>query len=164
MIVTAETLYKDFAAFEKLAKAEDLQRVEEAAVKMYGNFYALTISQFVKLTTEPLADVEAEPSVLRVYWLKYIERSIKAFATALENLTLPAMPEDAGIIDQLPKVTMAEAMLIFARSYFGLHSFDEAERITLGEYLIAKKDEFRNGLAQRLREAKMKQKLNTKTK
>lgn len=161
MRVTEETRYADFAEFEKIARDEDLQAVEKAAVKEYGKFYALTIGEFNRMASQPM-DIENEPSVLRVYWLRYIERSIKAFATALENLTLPPTAEDMDVIDQLPKMSMAEAMLIFARSYFALHSFSEAERITLGEYLMAKKDEYRNALAERLRAAKMKQKINTK--
>lgn len=161
MRITEQTKYADFAEFEKIARDEDLQAVEKAAVKKYGNFYALTIAEFNRMASEPM-DIENEPSVLRVYWLKYIERSIKAFATALENLTLPPTAEDMSILDQLPKMSMAEAMLTFTRSYFGLHSFSEAERITLGEYLMAKKDTYRSELVERLRAAKMKQKYNTK--
>lgn len=39
-------------------------------------------------------------------------------------------------------MTMAEGLLVFARRYFGCRSFSEAERLTLGEWLMAKKDDY----------------------
>ena len=37
------------------------------------------------------------------------------------------------------KISWDEAILVFVRDYFGLHSFKDAERITMGEILIAKR-------------------------
>lgn len=40
-------------------------------------------------------------------------------------------------------------MLIFTRKYFGLQNFGDAEKITLLEYYLAKKDTYSDAIFQR---------------
>jgi hypothetical protein len=46
-------------------------------------------------------------------------------------------------------VEWQEGMLVFVRAYFGLKSFGEAENVTIGDYLLAKKDEYNSTIFQR---------------
>ena len=46
-------------------------------------------------------------------------------------------------------MTFSESLLIFAQNFFGLKSFKEAEKITLGEIIIAKKADYNKSVFQR---------------
>lgn len=167
MLITPATKYVDFVESEKFLKEGESKRIEELAETFFVSCWKLTIAQFAQCTKQNfkciLGDYDVlNPSVLEVYWLKRFGRFIEEFATAVSNLQVAADPEDADIMSQLPKTDIIESMLVFTRSYFNLQSFSDAEKMTLDEFILAKKDTFRNELYRRLHDAKMKNKFKKK--
>ena len=47
------------------------------------------------------------------------------------------------------KISWGEAVLVFVQQFFGLGSFKDAEKITTGEILIAKRAQYNRDLFQR---------------
>ena len=81
---------------------------------------------------------------------------------ALKGLTLSPTADESKAGQGLLQVTWGEGILVFLQQWFGLKSYKEAEKITMGELLIAKRaqynqDLFRRRLAQ-IQTAKFKKK------
>ena len=74
---------------------------------------------------------------------------LQEFARACEELTLPATEEQRSATQGTKAMTPLESMLVFTRDYFGLPSFFEAGKRTIGEYLTAKKASYNEALIQR---------------
>lgn len=69
----------------------------------------------------------------RKFWLS---ESLDAFARFMEMTTPPRMPGDtAAAIEP----TTEEAVLLTMKDFYGLHSLAEAQAMTVGEYMIARK-------------------------
>ena len=62
---------------------------------------------------------------------------------------LPQTPEEKRAENGLLKTDWAESMLVFLQNFFGLRSFREAENITVGEILIAKRARFNEDMYRR---------------
>ena len=89
------------------------------------------------------------PTVLQVYWKRRFEDFVNEFAEALKKLTIPQSPEEAQAAQGLIKVGWDESILVFAQQWFGLHSYKEAEQLTIGEILIAKRAQYNREKFQR---------------
>lgn len=142
MRITDETKYVEFETAEKYVKPEAVQKIFEGAEEKFGKMYDLEFGTFWQCSNDNFAEVLGdmnEPTVLQVYWKKRFEKFVEEFAGALKAMTLTQTAEEIQAADGLLKVSWDEAILVFVRDYFGLHSFKDAERITMGEILIAKR-------------------------
>lgn len=165
MRVTDGTKYKEFEGVEKYLTEKSIRELYDKAEEKFGRMYDLEFRQFWQCGNGDFAEVledMSEPTVLQVYWVKRYEKFVEEFATTLKRMTLPQTPEEIQAADGLLKVSWDEAILVFVREYFGLHSFKEAERITMGEILIAKRaaynrDKFQRKLA-KIQTAKLNKK------
>ena len=162
MRVTDKTLFARVAGVEPYFTPETKTAIQDRAIALYGGMYELTVEQFAALVAGNYKSVLGElarPTVMQVYWLRRFKEFVEEFAGALKNLQPPKDADEAIAAANLPKISPAESMLIFARNYFGLHSFDEASRVTLAEFLIAKRDVYITALYhQRLARAKKNKK------
>lgn len=152
MIVTKETKYSDFENLEKYLKDEAVASLKKAAEWAYMGVYELTFGQFLRACDGDFSGILgdlSEPTVLQVYWIKRFEDFKVEFGETLKAYQVPLTAKQKMAADGLPKQTFAESMLIFARSYFGLHSFSDAEGVTIGDLLIAKKDVYISTLFER---------------
>lgn len=142
MRITDDTKYAEFEPVEKYVKPKAVQRIFESAEEKFGKMYDLEFGTFWQCSNdnfeEVLGDI-SEPTVLQVYWKKRFEKFVEEFAGALKAMTLTQTAEEIQAAEGLLKVSWDEAILVFVRDYFGLHSFKDAERITMGEILIAKR-------------------------
>lgn len=142
MRITDETKYAEFETAEKYVKPEAVQKIFESAEEKFGKMYDLEFGTFWQCSNDNFAEVlgnMSEPTVLQVYWKKRFEKFVEEFAGALKAMTLTQTAEEIQAAEGLLKVSWDEAILVFVRDYFGLHSFKDAERITMGEILIAKR-------------------------
>lgn len=142
MQITEATKYAEFEPVEKYVKPKAVQRIFESAEEKFGKMYDLEFGTFWQCSNENFAEVlgdMSEPTVLQVYWKKRFEKFVEEFAGALKAMTLTQTAEEIQAADGLLKISWDEAILVFVRDYFGLHSFKDAERITMGEILIAKR-------------------------
>lgn len=164
MRITSNTKYADFEQYEYALTEEGAQVLMAQAEEMYGQCSELTIDEFWGLIGRDyslLGDM-SEPSVLQVYWCKRFAQFCEQFAKACERLKLePTETEKQAQTGCMP-MSPQESMLTFVRSYFGLHSFYEAGKIRIGEYLLARKDAYNDARAKRnyanIQQAKLKHK------
>lgn len=151
MQVTKYTLYSQIEPFEKFITKNSVQNLYKAAEEVFGAMYDLTFAEFWACSNgdfSRLGDV-SNPTVLQVYWRKRFENFVNEFADALKRLTLPQTPEEAQAAQGLVKVSWDEGMLVFIQQWFGLKSYKEAEQITMGEILIAKRAAYNRDKFQR---------------
>lgn len=163
MKIDGQTKYEDFQAIEAAMTEESKQEIKRASEAYYKSCYELTIDEFFGVVAgnyEILGDM-SKPSVLQVYWLKRFTEFCEEFARACERLSIKdpeAEKYNAGCVKFEPQ----EGMLVFLREYFGLPSFYDAGKRTIGEYLTARKDRYNALVMRRNQEAEMKRKMKAK--
>lgn len=152
MTITETTKYAEFEPSEKYLQDAAVDDLKKASERAYVGMYELTFGQFLRISggdfSEVLGDM-SEPTVLQVYWAKRFQDFQKEFGDVLKATQVQPTPEQTRASAGLPKQTFAETMLTFGRSYFGLHSFREAENLTLGDLIIARRDSYINALYER---------------
>lgn len=163
MEITETTLYTEFAPYEDYISDEDKQKIREAAVQKYGQYAEMTIEKFAELTQLTPERAMAEyNTVFKVYWLLGFKDFVEQFSKTISNFSLKPTPMEASASSVCFEVTMLESMLVFSRDYFGLKSFSEAAKTTLGDYLIARKADYNSKAFERrfseLQMQKIKQK------
>lgn len=165
MQVKNDTRYLDAAALLTVATEDTLRKIREAApyvVLGSGGYYDMTLGQFGALLqgAEPL-DVFARGSyedltVFEYYTIAGLADFIKQYSEQLVKLT--PQPDNGDVKPSTLPMSATEALLVFAREYFGLQSFAAAEKTTLADLLIAKKDAYNKIMVQRAQIAAMKRK------
>lgn len=152
MRITEKTKYVDILAVEKCFTDKSIEELKAAAVKHFGSFYDLTFEAFHECSdgdyTKTLGDI-SDPTVLQVYWIKAFSDFVKLFVEQLSKLQVPQTADEKKAASNLLQVNWDEGMLVFIRNYFGLKSFKEAEQISMGEILIAKRAQYNSDLFQR---------------
>lgn len=152
MLITEQTKYVDILAVEKHFKDKSIEELKAAAVKHFGSFYDLTFETFHECAdgnyTKVLGDI-SNPTVLQVYYIKAFEDFVKEFVEQLGKLQIPPTADEKKAASNLLQVNWDEGMLVFVQRFFGLKSFKEAEQITMGEILIAKRAQYNDDLFRR---------------
>lgn len=95
------------------------------------------IEKWFKRMQEP--DIEVLEAVS---YANACEAFMKEFEATMKQYFIPPTDDEERAMIGLPEVGIIESMLVFCRGYFGHKDFGESEKITLEEYLIAKKDTF----------------------
>lgn len=152
MQVTDLTLYADFELQERFVTEASKKALMEEAQKRFGNMYDLSFAQFRACAGGDFGEMLGNltnPTVFQVYWMKRFSEFVDEFVNILKTMTLPQKPEEQQAAQGLLKTQWDESMLVFIREYFGLHSFYEAEKITIGEIVIAKRDTYNREKFQR---------------
>lgn len=114
--------------------------------------YTLTLAEFFGCCEGDFGCVMKDtenPTTGEALWLDVFRVFIADFGKILERLVIPQTPEQKQASANCLPVEWQEGMLVFVRAYFGLKSFGEAENVTIGDYLLAKKDEYNSTIFQR---------------
>lgn len=145
MTVTSSTLYADFAQYESVLTEDAEKQITQAAEEYYKPCHMLTLDEFWGLVSGNFELLgikdEASTTVFQFYWIKRFKAFVDEFAKASEKLAIKDENANAiaqGCVNMQPQ----EHMLIFARDYFGLTSFAQAGHVTIGEYMLARKDRY----------------------
>lgn len=154
MRINANTRYEDFSAFEGIITEESRNELEKAAENVYlgaDGFWGLTIEKFLSIQKHGIEVIgwKNDGSVYSKFFVDALQKFVDLFTKSLENLTVQPTPQEQKASNGCLKVTFAEGMLTFVHAYFGLHSFREAEQITLGDLLLAKKDAYNEAVFNR---------------
>ena len=151
MRVTKKTKYATFQSVEKYIQADGVAELKKAAEHALGSMYDLTFSTFCDCLSGDFSHLGKmdDPTVLQVYWCKRFEDFATEFSEALKKLAVPQTADERQASEGLLQVTFAEATLCFLQQWFELHSYREAEQITLGEILIAKRAAYNDALYRR---------------
>lgn len=164
MRITERTLYATIQPIEKYLQDSMTSELMRAAEAKFGAMYDLEFATFWACAGGDFSNLGdmRNPTVLQVYWVKRFNKFVEEFTKALKGLTLSPTADESKAGQGLLQVTWGEGILVFLQQWFGLKSYKEAEKITIGELLIAKRaqynqDLFRRRLAQ-IQTAKFKKK------
>lgn len=146
--------------------ADSKKRLQVQACKMYGEYMALRIGDFIACTRGDFSHIDCTDderlTAGQYVWLIGFSEFCEDFLRKLKNLTPPMSETERQASAKCLKTTLAESMLVESRRYFGLHSFSDAENITLGEYLIARKDTYNGKVFAMAQQAIIKQRQKTR--
>lgn len=163
MKVTSKTTYAEFEQYENVLSDESKRDLMAAAEKQFKPCHMLTLDEFWGLQNRQfdlLGDI-SNPTVLQVYFVKRFEQFCEELTKALEALEIKD-PNLQGTDSGCVKMSAQECMLLFVRSYFGLPSFEDAGKRTIGEYMLARKDRFNEWRLRKNYEQKQLAKLKSK--
>lgn len=154
MQIKLNDIYSESAELLKFATPETIAAIKEAAVAMYGDYWEMTIGRLIKLDSGDYSSIgyNGSETIAQHYWLEGLREFGKDLAKIARGLQIPKsllrkyeMQARTACIN----TSAAEGMLIFTQKYFGLHSFREAENITVSEYIIARRADYNSTVMQR---------------
>lgn len=122
-----------------------------AARELYGNYDDLTLLQFLQLTEGDytVIGIESKERIMvgQLLWLQGFADFCKTFSALCNRMQVPESPESRAAHNGEMPLSTREGMLIFARSYFGFRTFEEAANtVTVSEYIVARKDTFNTAI------------------
>lgn len=164
MIVTEKTKYAEFVPLLPFIDDDQKQKLYKAAEAHFKPYNTLTFDEFFGILEgdyQLLGDLK-EPTVLQAFWLENFEHFVQSFTTACEQMTLPPTPESTRYSAGCKPFEPKAAMLVFVREYFGLHSFTDCGKITLGEYITARQDKYNEQIMQRNQSRELERKYKKK--
>jgi len=151
MRITENTRYATIEHLDKFIDDKSVKELEKAAEDKFGIMYDLTFATFWACANgdfSHLGDM-TNPTVLQVYWVKRFAKFVEEFTNALKSYTLKPTEEEKKASQDLLEISWDEGLLIFMQQWFGLKSYKEAENITIGELLIAKRAQYNQDLFRR---------------
>lgn len=152
--IDRHTILTEFAPFEKHVSESEMERLKKAAVDdKFGEagFYAMTIGDLTSVVAgdlRPLYDSGGR-TVFDAMRVKAFEAFIDEFVGILNGLTVPPTVESIKASMGTKKHDFSEGLYVFCCNYFGLHSFAEADRLKVSEYVLARKDDFNRCMVER---------------
>ena len=152
MLITSKTKYSEIADAEKYITPQSAEELKRAAEDYFIGMYDLTFADFHACSNGDFSGVlgdMTDPTVLQVFWCKRFADFVQEFSEALKQTETLPTAEEKRAEKGLLKTDWAEGLLVFLQDYFGLRSFKEAERITTGEILIAKRARYNEGTFRR---------------
>ena len=151
MRITDKTKYKSIASMEKYFSKRTINDLKQAAENKYGGMYDLPFATFYACSNGDFSNLgnTDNPTVLQVYWCKRFHQFEKEFAEHMKKATLMQNNDELRAAEGALKISWGEAVLVFVQQFFGLGSFKDAEKITTGEILIAKRAQYNRDLFQR---------------
>lgn len=130
---------------------ESKEQALSVARGVYGDYEDLTLMQFLQLTEGDYTHIGIENpervEVGQMLWLRGFAEFCKIFANLCNRMQVPESAESRAAHNGEMPLSTREGMFIFARSYFGFHTFEEAANtVTVGEYVVARKDTFNTAI------------------
>lgn len=131
---------------------ESSKRLHDDAISVYGDPWSLALKDFFALSNNDLSYIGLDAAhafnanVRQFMWKKAFDECAKMVAAIVKKYQVPMTNEAKQASEQCEKMNFIESTLIFVRNYFGLHSFAEAENVSLSDYIVAKKDHFNNAM------------------
>ena len=150
-----------------MADAMFCPALADAARAHFGvsDWYAITIDTFCDLTAgdwSAFGFVTVDMTLYEWALLRDFRDFAAGFCDVLGRLVVPATLAEKTASAGLPELTAFEFMAGFARRFFGLKSFLDGGEVTLGEYLLARKEDYRRQMAERRMLAEQRRKSNVK--
>ena len=150
MDIDLRKTYAEYADYLQLLTEKSREELSDAAENVRP-MWDLKIGEFFRLCDGDFSCVvdKENPLLWQVLWSERFPKFVEEFANVVQRLTLEPTPEQkAAAVGCLP-MEWQEGILVFARSYFGLHSFAAVEELTLGDYILAKKHDYNTALTER---------------
>lgn len=154
MKIDKYTLYRDFAAVEPYIEAPKLEELRRAAVAdKFGKvgFYGLTLGGLLDAMNgdnDALLDCNGE-TVFDLYRVAEFSVWVNEFIAVVNGLTLKPTAKQIAQSSGCKSLTFEESVYYFVRSYFNLPNFDAVRDLTVGDYIMAKKDDYNKAVVDR---------------
>lgn len=167
MLVTSNTLWRDFESIADIVSEETKERITLAAMRErlgVKSWYDMTVGVYLDYVSGDVAQagIKDDATVYEHYYAEALQAFAEQFAKTLEALTLKREGDEIAASEGCVPMSDVEGALVFLRRYFGLPSFNDVRKLTLNEWLIAKHDDFNNALFRRnynkIQQRKSKQK------
>lgn len=147
MEINLNAKYERFADVLQFVTDESRKELLQQAAKIRDP-YSLTLAEFFACCEGDFSIVNTE-KVGGVCWVENFAVFVEEFSKAIKRMTVQQTPEQKQASAACLPVEWQEGMLVFARRYFGLKSFSEAEKVTIADFLIAKKDDYNTTIYER---------------
>ena len=152
MKISEYTTYNEVKYLERYFTPLDKENVLNGAKMRYGEYYDLTIEEFFTLLDKKYdkigIDESKETTLYQWYWLQYFSAFVDEFMKVLKKFEIAPTAKETQYMRGTIPMSFSESLLIFAQNFFNLKSFKEAEKITLGEIIIAKKADYNRNIYQ----------------
>ena len=154
MKIDKYTLYRDFVAVEPYIEAPKLEELRQAAVRdKFGKvgFYGLTLGGLLDAMNgdnDALFDCNGD-TVFDHYRVAAFCVWLNEFISVVNGLTLKPTAKQIAQSSGCKQMTFEESVYYFVRSYFGLPNFNAVRELTVGDYIMAKKDDYNKAVVDR---------------
>lgn len=154
MKIDRNTTLEELAPFANVLTGADIETIRKASVRdKYGDagFYAMTVGDFTTLLSgdpRPLLQSEGK-TVFDTARVEAFGGFVDELSKTLTRLTLPPTAETMRLNAGTLPCDFTESVYVFCRSYFGLHSFEAADRLKLSEFVMARKDDYNRAVVER---------------
>lgn len=147
MIITESTTYEEAAAFIELMSEDQKAILNQRAVELFGDPWGMKIGEILGMIEKqadsfPFNIHSADITLLQYLWMQQLDDFFNRLSKILERFKVAETQEQKQASQGSLKMSFREGVLVFLRSYFGLHTFDEALELPLADFLLAKKDEY----------------------
>lgn len=139
---------------EILDKAKE--QIKETVPRGTFDFFGMTVSEFLQLQEKILPKkIDNLLRKRRTTFFDYVkisntfEQGMKAFEQIIIDTTIQETADEEAARSGLVEVTTEESMLTFICDYFKLSSMEQAQKLTLYEYITARKITFNNAKYQK---------------
>ncbi len=151
----------EFAPFLACVKAEDMERLRRRAVEdKYGEagFAAMTVGELTTVLGGDPRPLYQSGGRTVFDWCRVeaFQSWVDEFSATLKRMTLPSTPDSVRLSAGVMPSEFVESVYIFCRGYFNLKSYEEADRLKVSEYLLARKDDYNRQVVDRNVAASMK--------
>jgi len=113
------------------------------------DYFSMTIGEFLDLQENKLPEkLEKRLKSKKLTVFEYVkilntlEKGSESLINLLELTTIEQSNDEIKASSDLLKLTSEEVILDFLKDYFNLHSYEEAQNLTLYEFIIARKNYF----------------------
>ena len=161
MKIDRHTLNEELAPLLSIVTDEDMGRVRKAAVRdKYGDagFYGMTVGDFTTVLSgdvRPLLQSGGR-TVFDTCRVEAFREWVDELSDTLKRLTPPPTAESVKLNAGTIPSEFVESVYLFCRSYFNLGSFEQADRLKVSEFVLAKKDDYNHAVVDRNVSAMMK--------
>lgn len=161
MKIDRHTLNEELAPLLSIVTEEDMGRVRKAAVRdKYGDagFYGMTVGDFTTVLSgdvRPLLQSGGR-TVFDTCRVEAFKEWVDELSDTLKRLTPPPTAESVKLNAGTIPSEFVESVYLFCRSYFSLGSFEQADRLKVSEFVLAKKDDYNHAVVDRNVSAMMK--------
>ena len=145
--IDRHTTAREFAEIEKYVSDEQRKAIKEVAVRsLFGEagFYGMTIGSMLDAMHGNYEGIRQDDgnTVFDIMRIEAFKEWLDEFLSVAETLTPKPTARQVKNSMGTIRLSFDEAVYIFCRSYFGLPNFDAVNELTVGDYLLAKKDDY----------------------
>lgn len=150
--MTAATLWSDFAPYAEIVSEGSKAALRVAALQKYANvesIWELPCGLLAQVFGGDDSWVPKSDTALAVLYVQAVADMRKQVGEVLQRFCIEPTAKERQWQNGCIEMTAGESIMVFVRRYFGLQSFKAAEKISVGEYIVARHEVYNDMLTQR---------------